>query len=155
MLRLAIPLLIGAALSVISGCGDDGSSVTSRGVSYRASADTAREEVLELEGLRVEASCKMRRGQPYLSVIAATNVNNAVISSRFEQQDHGGFVFVLSDFDHSYGPWDFLGPNPRKTTGTLNYSRPDGGQVAIDFVADEHAPQGECVFGGIATGAPG
>lgn len=154
-LRLSIALVVGAASCFMGACADGGPSVNAQKVSFQASVGTHDETVLELDGLRLRASCKKNDGQPYLSVAALTDVDDAIISSRFEQQDHGGFVFVLSDFDRSYGPWDFLGPNAAKTTGTLNYSRPDGGQVTLDFVADEGTTQGDCVFGGIASGAPG
>jgi hypothetical protein len=38
--------------------------------------------------------------------------------------------------------------------GTLNYSRPDGGQITVTFVADENTAQGDSVFGGTAVSAP-
>jgi hypothetical protein len=31
-----------------------------------------------------------------------------------------------------------------------NYSRPDGGQVALTFVADQQTTHGDCTFGGTA-----
>ena len=50
--------------------------------------------------------------------------------------------------------WDILGTNPDNTAGSINFSAPDGGQVALQFLADQRTAQGACVFGGPAIFTP-
>lgn len=64
------------------------------------------------------------------------------------------YAFRFSDFDRSYGWYDFLGANPYGTTGTLSYSRPDGGQVSVTFRADQRTPGADCAFSGSARFVP-
>jgi hypothetical protein len=112
---------------------------------------------LSLGGLTLVGSCRHVDGnpKPLLSVSARTSVDNAILASHFGQQGHGSptYTFVLDDFDRSDGRRDVLGSDPAATAGTLNYSRPDGGQVSVTFVADEGSSQGACVFAATATAA--
>jgi hypothetical protein len=147
---------IAAAMAALAGCGG-GSTMTTR-VTFQANAGTPATPILQLDGLTVLGSCR-RAGHnptPFLTVSARTAVDDAVIGSHFGQQAQASpdYTFVIEDFDRSFGRWDVLGTNPDKTAGTLNYSRPDGGQVSVTFVADEGAPQGDCVFGGTAISTP-
>jgi hypothetical protein len=140
-----------------SGHGRAGSDVVIEPVAFQSDGGVAAEPVLELGGLTLRAGCHdYGRGQVYLSVSAETAVDDAVGAVSFDQKgaDPASYTFVQSDFDRSYGRWDILGTNPDNTTGTLNYSRPDGGQVVVSFLADEGTAQGESVFGGTATYAP-
>lgn len=141
-----------------SGHGRAGSDVVIEPVAFRSDGGVAGEPVLELGGLTLRAWCHdYGRGQVYLTVSAETAVDDAVAAVSFDQKkgaEPASYTFVQSDFDRSYGPWDILGTNPHNTTGTLNYSRPDGGQVLVSFLADEATGQGECVFGGMATYGP-
>src|SRR4051812_18332346 len=121
-----------------------------KGVHFRAHTGTNNERILRLNGLTLIASCRHIDGypKPLLSVSAKTSVDNAVLASNFGQQRQGfaSYTFVVDDFDRGNGRRrDVLGTNPDKTAGTLNYSRPDGGQVSVTFVADEGTPQGACV----------
>ncbi|MDX6581387.1 MAG: hypothetical protein QOI10_571 [Solirubrobacterales bacterium] len=138
--------------------GRAGSDVVIEPVAFQSDGGVAGEPVLELGGLTLRARCHdYGRGQVYLGVSAETAVDDAVAAVSFDQRkgaDPASYAFVQSDFDRSYGEWDILGTNPDNTTGTLNYSRPDGGQVVVSFLADEATGQGECVFGGTATYAP-
>lgn len=159
MFRLATVLLVGSTFLV--GCNDGGdttASSTVKSISFQAETGVEDEFIETIGGLTLTGSCKEEVGGPFLSVGAATDVDDAVISSHFDQKgsDGLGYVFVMPDFDRDYGQWDFLGGAYGQTSsaGTLNFSRPDGGQVSIDFVATADAPQGDCVLGGIATYAP-
>lgn len=128
-----------------------------RAVHFQAHARPGTERILSLHGLSLLASCRHvgSNPKPLLSVSARTSVDNAVLASHFGQQGHGSptYTFVLDDFDRADGRRDVLGTNPAATAGTLNYSRPDGGQVSVTFVADENTDQGACVFAGTATAA--
>jgi hypothetical protein len=131
---------------------------TVRTVQVQAPAGTRRERILRLRGLTLFGACRLVAGNanPLLSITARTSVDNAILASHFGQQGHGSptYTFVLDDFEQSDGPRDVLGTNPDATVGTVNYSRPDGGQVALTFVADEKAAQGACAFGGAAQAGP-
>lgn len=139
--------------------GRTGSDVVIEPVAFQADGGVAGEPILELGGLTLRAWCHdYGRGQVYLSVSAETAVDDhAVAAVSFGQKkgaEPASYSFVQSDFDRSYGRWDILGTNPDNTTGTLHYSRPDGGQILVSFLADEGTGQGECVFGGTATYVP-
>jgi hypothetical protein len=146
---IATALGIVAVAGAIAGCGGDSSTIER--VSFQADAGTPSTSILNLGGLTILGACP-----PFLSISARTAVDNAVVASHFGQRAHGSpaYTFVIDDFDRSYGRWDVLGTNPDRTVGTLNYSRPDGGQVSVTFVADENAPQGDCVFAGTAVSTP-
>lgn len=141
-----------------SGQGGATSAVVIEPVAFESDGGVAGEPLLELGGLTLRAWCSdYGRGQVYLTVTAETAVDNAVAAVSFEQRkgaEPASYRFVQSDFDRSYGPWDMLGTNPDNTAGTLDYSRPDGGQVLVGFLADEAVGQGECAFRGVATYAP-
>ena len=134
---------LAAAGLIAAGCGSGDSSATTQRIVFKSGTGTENERVLSVNGLTLLASCKNNAGQTLLAVAAETAVDNAVISSHFGQKvASGDYVFAMSDFDRSYGPWDFAGTNPAKTAGTLSYSRPDGGQVTVTYVADENTAQG-------------
>jgi len=133
--------------------------VVTEPVSFQADAGVEARPILRIGGLTLRAWCTDHgpRTGSYLSVAAETAIDDAIIGSSFIQKigpDHSAYTFVQPDFDRGYGPWDFLGSNPDKTAGTLNYSRPDGGQVTVVFLADQGTSQGDCFFGGTATSAP-
>jgi hypothetical protein len=166
--RLGVLVLV--ASMAASGCAgaskqesisaSSGAGTAIKGVHFLADTGTNNERILRLNGLTLIASCRHIHGNPLplLSVSAKTSVDNAVLASHFGQGRHGfpNYTFVLDDFDKGNGRRrDVLGTNPDKTAGTLNYSRPDGGQVSVTFVADEGTPQGACVVGGTAVSAPG
>jgi hypothetical protein len=153
-----------AALAVV-GCGDDSPSATTRAVSFRASAGpneqpfrpSTSQTILDLGDLTIQASCaRGEGGEPFLNVGAATGVDNSTISSRFTEQGHPAtpYLFVIEDFDKSYGRYDFLG-HPRRAAGDLTYSRPDGGQVSLSYTTTSGAGgPADCFLGGVATYAP-
>jgi hypothetical protein len=155
-LALAIPLCA---------CGHDSPTSTIQAVSFRASGgpdqqpfrSSNSQTILELGDLTIRAQCaRGEGGQPFLNVGAATSVDNATISSRFIEQAHppAPYLFVIEDFDKSYGPYDFLG-HPRRAGGDLTYSRPDGGQVSLSYTTTSGAGgPADCFLGGVATYAP-
>lgn len=127
---------------------------------FYASAGDSDDSILSLGGLTVSGSCRDHGGRvdpPILSVTASTAFDDAMIGVSFTQRrgaEQAAYSFGLSDFDRNYGPWDFLGTDPVDTVGTLVFARPDGGQVALSYLADRGTAQGECAFGGTATYAP-
>lgn len=127
-------------------------------VSFQADGGAGDEPILKLGGLTLRAACadQGQRTGTQLSVSAESAYDDAVIGSSFIQDrgSHQPYAFLLPDFDRSYGPWDFLGGNPNRTSGQLNYSRPDGGQVTVTFLADHGTAQGGCFLGGTAAFAP-
>lgn len=152
------------ASAVVIGCGGSSPKATTQAVSFRASAGTNHQPlrpsdsqtILNLGELTIRASCnRSESGQTLLSVGAETGVNHAVVSSRYTEAGTPPtpYVFVLDDFNKSYGPWDFLG-EIRKAAGTLTYSRPDGGQVSMSFTMALGGSRADCFFGGVATLAP-
>jgi hypothetical protein len=155
-LALAIPL---------SACGDDSATSTIQAVSFRANGGPDQQPfrpsnsqtILELGDLTIRAQCvRGEGGQPFLNVGAATSIDNATISSRFTEGGHPPtpYLFVIEDFDKSYGPYDFLG-HPRQAGGDLTYSRPDGGQVSLSYTTTSGAGcPADCFLGGVATYAP-
>jgi hypothetical protein len=155
-LALAIPLFA---------CGDDSPSSTTQAVSFRASAGPNQQPfrpsnsqtILELGDLTIRAQCaRGDGGQRFLNVGAATSIDNATISSRFTEQGRPPtpYLFIIEDFDRSYGDYDFLG-HPRRAAGDLIYSRPDGGQVSISYTTTSGAGgPADCFLGGVATHDP-
>ena len=123
-------------------------------IDFRVDAGVRSRKVLDLGGLTLRASCRdYGQEDAYLQATAETSVDNSVIAAFYGQRASQEInVFNLSDFDRRYGAWDFLGTDPDNTAGTLNYFRPDGGQLVLTFLADQ--AQGECVFGGVAQFFP-
>jgi hypothetical protein len=113
--------------------------------------------VLDQGGLTLKASCPdyPHGPTPYLTVTASTADDDAVISSSFLERRRGDafpYTFVKSNFDRSYGPWDFLGSAAHNATGTLNYAQPGGGTIAVSFLARaDKSTAGKCLFMGTAT----
>lgn len=163
LVALGLGLTAGALLFAAEGSSDTQSptagSMTKPLVFY-ASAGDSDDSILSLGGLTVSGSCRDLGGRvdpPILSVTASTAVDDAMVGVSFTQRrgaEQAAYSFGLSDFDRNYGPWDFLGTDPVDTVGTLVFSRPDGGQVALSYLADRGTAQGECAFGGTATYAP-
>lgn len=157
---VAAGLLVGALIFGDSSSAQSplGSGVAIEPVVFQSDREVSDRSILELGGLTLRASCHdYGRGQRYLGVTAETAVDDAVAAVSFGQTKGGGpasYTFVQSDFDRSYGRWDILGTNPDNTAGSLNLARPDGGQVLVEFVADEGTAQADCLFGGMATYAP-
>lgn len=153
---LAVGLAIGALWFGSRGAEDHEQGVAVEAVSFRGSVGEADRALVDLGGLSLSASCRdygLNRG-PHLMVAARTAEDDAAIASSFIQQREGlqdPYSFVVFDFDRSFGAYDPLGSSPRNTVGTLIYSRPDGGQVTVDYVADRNAARGECLFSGTAT----
>jgi hypothetical protein len=159
MHRAGTSLVLAMAAAVLAGgCGgDDSTSAGTERVSFQGETGTKHEQIASVGGLTITGSCKNHEGKPFLSVAAETAVDNAVISSDFDQEGSpGGYLFVKPDFDRDYGPWDFLGAvfAEAKSAGTLTFSRPDGAQVSVNFVAETETSQGDCVLGGVAVYAP-
>ncbi|MGH2963988.1 MAG: hypothetical protein ACRDMH_01220 [Solirubrobacterales bacterium] len=159
-------ILAALALAVpLSGCGHNSPSSTIQAVSFRADAGPNRQPfrpsesqtILDLGDLTIRAQCaRGEGGQPFLNVGASTGVDNATISSRFTErgQPPTPYLFVIEDFDKSYGDYDFLG-HPRRAAGDLGYSRPDGGQVSLSYTTTSGAGgPADCFLGGAATYAP-
>jgi hypothetical protein len=132
----------------------DPRSVGFRAVNFQASAGTT-ERVVHLGALRLTAACHRASSGLPLRVGARTSIDNAVIGDAYNVKGDPGspYIFVLKDFDRSYGAWDPLGVSG-KIIGTIHYSRPDGGQVIVDFMADEGTAQGDCIFVGTASYTP-
>ena len=156
---LAVGFLVGAlAFDEEAESGSTAADPSIEPVSFRADAGAKDQTILNLGGMSIVGSCVQAVDfGPYLSVAAETAVDDAAIAVSFTQrrgQDQSAYEFGLSDFDRSYGPWDFLGTNPGDTAGTLHFARPDGGQVSITFLANQDTAQGDCVFGGTAVYAP-
>jgi hypothetical protein len=159
--------IVGALLT--AGCGGDSPSATTQAVSFRASAGTGvgtrnkpfrpsdTQTILDLGDLTIRAQCaRGEGGQPFLNIGAATSVDNSTISSRFTEQGQPPtpYLFVIEDFDQSYGDYDFLG-HPKRAAGDLVYSRPDGGQVSLSYTTTSGAGgPADCFLGGVATYAP-
>jgi hypothetical protein len=158
-----------ALAAPMSACGGDSPSATTQAVSFRASAGTGAgtkgspfrpsdsQTILDVGDLTIRGQCaRGEAGQPFLNVGAATSVDNATISSRFTEQGRPAtpYLFVIKDFDQSYGQYDFLG-HPREAAGDLTYSRPDGGQVTLSYTTTSGAGgPADCFLGGVATYAP-
>lgn len=128
------------------------SAVPPNAVTFQADAGTKNENILNVGGLVIRASCTdFGQGRKYLSVSAKTTVNNAARALVLSQRRAGqasAYSFKSSDFDRSFGYYDITGTNPYDTTGTFSYARPDGGQVAITFRADEDEQGYDCYFAG-------
>jgi len=134
-----------------------GESATSVPVSLHADAGPGKQRILRLGGLVVRASCTdYGQGRQYLGVAAKTTINDAARALVLSQR-HGGqaqtYSFKSSDFDRNYGWYDITGTNPYDTTGTFSYARPDGGQIALTFRADQDTGT-DCVFDGEANYLP-
>lgn len=149
-----------AAVGLLSGTGPLGTSraadtgTATQAVRFEANAGTRNQRILDLGGLVIRASCTdYGKGRTYLSVAAKTKINNAAKAVVLSQRRAGrGHTYAFSSaFDRADGWYDFTGTNPANTTGTLSYSRPDGGQVSVTFRADEGTPQADCVFLGTAS----
>ncbi|MGB6424106.1 MAG: hypothetical protein WBF18_02390 [Solirubrobacterales bacterium] len=83
MTKILIPFV---AVAMIVGCaeGDDRGRVEP--VSYRANAGSPGEQVLSSGGLTLDVACTDNHGEPLLSVGASTAVDDALISSEFDQK---------------------------------------------------------------------
>jgi hypothetical protein len=159
---LFVALALAAPLSACSG--GDSPGATTRAVSFRASAGPVHQPfrpsnsqtILALGDLSIRAQCvRGEGGQAFLNVGAVTRIDNATISSRFTEQGRPAtpYLFVIEDFDKSYGPYDFLG-HPRQAAGDLTYSRPDDGQVTLSYMTTAGSGPADCFLGGVATYAP-
>lgn len=146
-LALALGLLIGAL-----GFADDapqGEGTPVHPVLFQGEIGERDESILHLNGLTIGADCVAVASSPKLSVWFTTEVDDAMTSTSFgHAQSH--YTFGLDDFDTGEQR-DLLGKVPNDTSGTFVYSRSDGKQVALNFLADQDAVQGDCVFSGIAT----
>lgn len=135
-----------------------GETPESARVSFHADAGTENKRILNLGGLVARASCiDYGQGRKYLSVVAKTTIDNtarALVLSQRRGGDAQTYSFKSSDFDRSFGWYDITGTNPYDTSGTLSYARPDGGQVALTFRADQDTPRGDCAFDGTANYLP-
>lgn len=126
-------------------------SVTRR-VTFQADGGVEEKSILSLGGLELQASC-----QSGLTVTAETELKDSIVASSFGQEGRRGstnYTFVNEGFGPDYGPYDILGKAPSQTVGTVSFSRADGGQLSLPFIADQGAPQGDCVFAGTATFTP-
>jgi hypothetical protein len=144
--------LLGIVALALAGCGAaPASGITP--VSFRASAGTPSQEILEAGNLSLEATCADNGGVPLLSVGVRTRVEGAVISVVFNQRHAppAGYHFFMADFDPDFGAWDFLGEGNERASGNLRYAAPSGGYVTVSFVADQGSGQGDCVFSGAAV----
>ncbi len=152
---VAVGVLVGTTASgedssTVETASDD-ASVTRR-VAFQANGAVREKAILSLGGLHLKASCQ--RG---LTVTAETELEDSIVASSFGQEGRGGstnFTFVNEGFGPDYGAYDVLGKAPSQTVGTMSFSRDDGGQVSLPFVADQRTPQGDCVFAGTATFTP-
>jgi hypothetical protein len=149
-----------AVVGLLSGTGPLGTSraadtgAATQAVNFEANAGTRNKRILDLGGLLIRASCTdYGKGRTYLSVAAKTKINNAAKAVVLSQRHAGrGHTYAFSSgFDRADGWYDFTGTNPANTTGTLSYSRPDGGQVTLTFRADEGTHQADCIFRGPAS----
>ncbi len=126
-------------------------------VEFHENAPVNGRAILELGGLTVRADCiDYGRGRKYLSVVARTKINNTAAATVLSQGkvERATFAFRKPDFDRRDGWYDFLGTNPDGTSGTLSYSRPDGGQLSLIFRSDQATPEGDCGFEGTASYRP-
>ncbi len=147
-----VGLLVGTGAAGTSRAADAGT--TTRAVRFEANAGTRNKRILDLGGLVIRASCTdYGRGRTYLSVATKTKINNASKAVVLSQRHAGrGHTYAFSSgFDRADGWYDFTGTNPANTTGTLSFSRPDGGQVSVTFRADEGTPHADCLFRGTAS----
>lgn len=67
-------------------------------------------------------------------------------------QRQSNYTFPLDDLDRNEVR-DLLGEASDETAGTFVYSRADGGQVSMTFLADQDTAQGACIFSGTALAA--
>jgi len=164
LIVVAIAALIGGCASgaahrdIATSSQGRGTGTTVKGIHFEAATGVGSKRILRVAGLTLLASCRHIHGNsnPLLSVSAQTSVDNAVLATHFGQQRRGfaDYTFVDDDFDHGSGERrDVLGTNPDKTAGTLDYSRPDGREVSVTFVADEGTAQAACLVGGTAVSA--
>jgi hypothetical protein len=119
--------------------------------SFRAPAGTVGTNALTLDGLALNAVCG---AGPALGVTASTTVSGANIHSGGTWSGGAQTFYVEDDaFDIGDAPFDVLDDATTGSTnlnGTLVYARPDGGVVAVSYLAEETA--GGCLFAGTATG---
>lgn len=164
MKAAAVIVVLSAALAVVAwGSGDADLSRASASAppttaTFQADAGVKNKRILNVGGLVVRASCTdFGQGRKYLSVAAKTTINNAARALVLSQRRAGQastYSFKSSDFDRSFGYYDITGTNPYDTTGTFSYARPDGGQVAITFRADEDEQGYDCYFAGDVQYSP-
>lgn len=161
----AVALVVAAAVVAVAFASGDESSQpssavgpTTRPVDFEADAGAKNVRILSLGGVLLRASCTdYGQGRVYLSVAAKSQVNNAARALVLSQRRGGEattYSFKSSDFDPSFGYYDITGTNPYRTTGTFSFARPDGGQVAVTYRADQGVGGHDCTFAGLATYAP-
>lgn len=166
--RLTVAALLAATCATAAfGCGSQGGGVpagpdhVTRTVNYRADAGAGREQVLDLGGLVIRAGCTdYGQGRIFLNVAARSTVEGAARAAVLTKWQSGArrkartYSFKSSDFDRDYGWYDFIGKNPYGTTGSLSFARPDSGQVAFTFVADQGVGGSDCTLQGTGFFAP-
>jgi hypothetical protein len=118
-------------------------------ISFVAPAGTAGRQVLNLNGLTINAACGAGAA---LSVSAATTVSGSWIHAG-GTDDTVAAYYIGDDAFNVGDPFDVLEDGTTGSTGlrgTLTYVRPDGEVVTADFLAQETATG--CVFAGSAVG---
>ena len=118
-------------------------------IAFVAPPGTGATEVLNLNGLRLVASCAAGNPPP-LSVTATTAVSGSVIHSGGNYSNVG--VFHSGDETFDVGEVrDILGNAGDDLNGDLSYVRPDGEVVTATYLAERRVGGG-CFFGGTAIG---
>ena len=118
---------------------------------FRAGPGTSTPNVVNLNGLSLNASCN---AGPALSVSATTTASGANIHSGGTWNPAVSATFYVEDnaFDvgETFDPLQNAVTGSNDLSGTLVYARQDGGVVTADFLAEETATG--CVFAGTAIG---
>jgi hypothetical protein len=152
------PIVCLASLAVLVGCGSGGDSNSQTGFSYRAHGGGPTQpfrNVLEVDGLNLQANCRTFNGAPVFDAAASTTVRGASFGIHYGLQDGETPTFVdrnLYALTAENGASRVLGPIGRHdaAAGTMTFLRPDGGSVTVTFVAMTGAANADCAFGGSA-----
>jgi hypothetical protein len=118
---------------------------------FRAGVGASTPNVVNVGGLALNAACN---AGPALSVSATTTASGANIHSGGTWNPAASATFYVEDdaFDvgDTFDPLQNGVTGSTNLSGTLVYSRQDGGTVTVDFLAEETATG--CVFAGTAIG---
>jgi hypothetical protein len=156
----AVSLAVGVGIGTAGGSGssEDGEQdglVTT--LNYRMDAAAPRprlRNILNSDGLQLEAACQRANGLPVLEFALSSRVA-ASFGLRAGYQDDETDTRVF----HGVSPGQvirILGPIGKGdgATGALTYLRPDGRAVTVNFVAMTRAAGSDCVVGGTVIRSP-
>jgi hypothetical protein len=137
-------------------------------VDFRANDGTGLTQILDLGGLQLLATCDSSFGQgpKDLRIFWTSTVDNASLGVSYSQfGDPAAHTDYTSDLPTggTISEGALSTNDDDRTTGTMVYTRPDGGNVSVAFEAEDSNgsagsdPLGgtkDCIFTGTATHAP-